>query len=90
MFRTAGPRGWPVAVGVGGTESGPGSIWRSYAQAEEALHVNLRLHDGATGTAPGAFKTFGRGLAFAIEVVIDQNGEPLHVGQHREHGQLAA
>ena len=52
--------------------------------------IGNQLHDGTPGTAPGTFKTFGRGLAFAIEVVIDQNGEPLHVGQDRQHGQLAA
>ena len=51
--------------------------------------IGNQLHYGMPGGAPGTFKTFGRGLAFAIEVVIDQNGEPLHVGQHRQHGQLA-
>ena len=46
---TAQAHGWPVVVGVGTPEGGPGGIARSYAQAQEAVSVGLRLHAGQPG-----------------------------------------
>lgn len=43
---------WSVAIGVGGVHSGPVGIARSYGEAEEALNLSLRLHDGAAGVYP--------------------------------------
>jgi purine catabolism regulator len=49
VYKTVTAHGWPVVIGVGGSQSGPGSIARSYNQAEEALNLNLRLHNGEAG-----------------------------------------
>jgi PucR family transcriptional regulator, purine catabolism regulatory protein len=60
IYARATSHGWPVAIGVGGAHSGyqpgepesAGGVARSYNQAEEALSLSLRLHDGATGVYP--------------------------------------
>jgi purine catabolism regulator len=52
VCEAAAARGWPVAIGVGAPQSGPGGIARSYSQAEEALNLNMRLRNGAAGVYP--------------------------------------
>lgn len=49
---SAAQHGWSVTIGVGASQSGPGSIARSYNQAEEALDLNLRLRNGEAGVYP--------------------------------------
>src|SRR5262245_31879868 len=52
--------------------------------------IGNQLHYRTPGTAPGAFEAFGCALAFTVEIVIDQYGDPLHVRQHRHGSELAA
>ena len=67
---SAAAHGWSLTVGVGGSQSGPGGIARSYGQAEEALNLNLRLHNGAAGVYPFT----GLGLFHWLYLLQADNG----------------
>lgn len=54
LYGAAELRGWAVAVGAGTPETGPGAVGRSYAQAQEALDVGLRLQGGTPRVYPFA------------------------------------